>query len=301
MQDTTLYFAYGSNLNAEDWRRFCDAHGADPGGLNPQRVAWLPDHRLVFHYFSKGRGGGALDVEPSTGDAVPGLLCAPDAATWALLDAKEGAPRRYKRTPVTLLTPEGRALRAWTYQVTQAHRQDRFIPPTDAYRDICRQGLWSRGLPCGALTAACDGATSPPRRPWPSSLFVYGTLMRGGRLHHHIQQARPSQITAARCAGRLYRVGWYPGLRPAVHEHDVVHGERVEVDSPAAALRALDDVEDFRGYDDDSASLYHRIIGELHDEDGAAHHGWLYLYVGSVSPDAHLPSGRWSCELEVTT
>ena len=47
-----LYFAYGSNLDAENWALWCETKGYDSVSIEPLGPAWLPDHELVFHYQS---------------------------------------------------------------------------------------------------------------------------------------------------------------------------------------------------------------------------------------------------------
>ena len=77
-----LYFAYGSNLSASDWRRYCDERTLSPEGLTFQRSAWLPDWEVSFHYYSKNREGGALTIHRQPGTAVPGALFEADDDTW---------------------------------------------------------------------------------------------------------------------------------------------------------------------------------------------------------------------------
>ena len=71
-------------------------------------------------------------------------------------------------------------------------------------------------------------------------LFVYGTLLKGLRLHHHLGQA--TFIENAKLRGELYDVGTYPGLilNPAC---GWVLGELYEVND--LTLQKLDEVEDY--------------------------------------------------------
>lgn len=66
----TLYFGYGSNLCDVDWADFCHRYGVDPSCMQPLEPAWLPDMELVANYFSSGRGGGVLNVQPAVGGLV---------------------------------------------------------------------------------------------------------------------------------------------------------------------------------------------------------------------------------------
>ena len=76
-------------------------------------------------------------------------------------------------------------------------------------------------------------------------LFVYGTLRKGLRLHHHLRGAVYTHD--ARTRGRLYDIGTYPGLL-IDSSADWVTGEVFEVDEQLVSL--LDQVE---GYKPDSS------------------------------------------------
>lgn len=72
-------------------------------------------------------------------------------------------------------------------------------------------------------------------------IFVYGTLKRGYRLHHHL--TGQTFVGEARTvpAYRLFRIDWFPALVDA-SEGQAIHGEVWEVD--AAGLIELDAVEE---------------------------------------------------------
>ncbi len=278
-----MYFAYGSNLDLVDLYRWCVERGhpdARPRLVGP---AWLPDHELVFHYRSAARGGGALDVRPRRGAAVPGALLACDDAAWDALDEKEGAGRTYARVAVRALGPDGALHEATTYQVTDAFREPRHVPPTSAYVETVERGLRAIGWPVAHLHAAARGSSTP----WPDALFVYGTLMRGELRAPLLGRHRPREWSAARAPGRLVDLGAYPGLVPG---SGLVHGERVRVADLPAALAQLDEVEDFAGYGDPE-NLYRRVITRAVDRAGASCLAWTYRYLGEDG--APLASGDW--------
>ena len=69
------HFGYGSNLNWDDWKKWCNERGKDPNSLKVEPgTFFLPDYELDFHYYSSGRDGGALDVVKLRGHAVAGKL-----------------------------------------------------------------------------------------------------------------------------------------------------------------------------------------------------------------------------------
>ncbi len=70
--------------------------------------------------------------------------------------------------------------------------------------------------------------------------FVYGTLKRGGTLHHHLQTQTFVGLARTARPGRLYKLGWYPGLVED-SSGQAIEGEVWDVDD--ATLTILDDVE----------------------------------------------------------
>ena len=70
-----LSFGYGSNLDLQDWERWCHECGRDSNSIEMlPGIFILPDYELEFHYYSGRRGGGALDVVPLRGHAIVGKL-----------------------------------------------------------------------------------------------------------------------------------------------------------------------------------------------------------------------------------
>ena len=90
-----LYFGYGSNLDEENWAAWCEARGFVASSIEALGPAWLPDYEPVFHYQSRLRRGGALDVRPQPGTLTPGALFR--VHDWEGLDAKEGVSGAYYR------------------------------------------------------------------------------------------------------------------------------------------------------------------------------------------------------------
>ena len=128
--------------------------------------------------------------------------------------------------------------------------------------------------------------TTPPAPPAadPTCVFVYGTLMRGGRRHAALGGER--FLGPARLDGHtLYGVGdppAYPAALPAAHPDAAVHGELWT--ATPQTLRTLDRVEGVE------AGLFRRVAVTL--ADGAR--AWCYLW-GRDRPGRDLrPLGdRW--------
>jgi hypothetical protein len=85
MTNERLYFAYGSNLNLDDWHCWCAERGYPCDLLEPVCPAALPDHELIFGHDSTSRRGGVLDIRRSRGHIVRGMLFRARPDGWKAL------------------------------------------------------------------------------------------------------------------------------------------------------------------------------------------------------------------------
>ena len=104
-------------------------------------------------------------------------------------------------------------------------------------------------------------------------VFVYGTLKRGCKNHHHL--AGQTFVGEARTPPgfRLYHLGDYPGMVAEPTDNEGVTGEVWEVD--AASLAHLDDFEGV------SEGLYSRVLVQITSATGDTQAD-TYLYARSV-------------------
>lgn len=277
-----LYFAYGSNLDEENWSDWCTNRGHDPSSIVPIGPAWLPDHEPVFHYQSRLRQGGALDVQPRFGATTPGALF--KVYDWAGLDAKEGARGGYyRRESVTVLTDDGHAHAAITYRVCEA-RITPHIAPTEAYYELCARGLSRFGHGTEHLRSA---AADEPVPQVVDDVFVYGTLMYE-QSRHDLMVGHGGFADAEVQGAQLHRIDWYPGIVPGA---GAVFGETYRYDNVTTILRTLDEYEDFKGYDADK-SLYRRSLMRARKKDGTTL-AWAYVYLGEVNASTLIETGDW--------
>lgn len=284
--ETTLYFAYGSNLDFEDWSKWCAKKQADPSGMVEIEPVFLPDYRLKFHYYSGGRKGGAADiVEADSGNIVPGVLFELDDYTLNLMDRKEGVKSgSYQRKQVHVVTLEGRIIEALTYVVCQERIQNKFIEPTLDYVNLIRNGLSKRGLPIEFLESALNFEQSESRL---NRIFVYGTLMKGESRHLAIKNADFEFIDGAFTKGKLLHLNDYPGLIFDVDEQ--VSGELYQCNKITKRLSEIDQIEGFYGYQY-SNSLFNRVILKV-EVKGEFIWSWAYFFNGQ--DDDEIPSGNW--------
>ncbi len=141
--NTTMYFAYGSNLNLNDLREY-----EKRKGLNEKKsfvysinildeIFFLPDYQLQFSVYSRGREGGVLDVTPKIGHKVAGKLFEVD--NWDLLDKKESSPNFYKKIPISVIDENGKTFDSFTYVVSSKNKEE-YVKPNQTYVKIVSEG-----------------------------------------------------------------------------------------------------------------------------------------------------------------
>jgi gamma-glutamylcyclotransferase (GGCT)/AIG2-like uncharacterized protein YtfP len=106
---STLYFAYGSNLDEEQMRVRCP----DARALFRARLA---DHRLDFTHYSTRWQGGTADIVPAPGEFVYGLVYRMSPSCFARLDPFEGG---YARITLRVHDDSGEAHEAQSYAVRE--------------------------------------------------------------------------------------------------------------------------------------------------------------------------------------
>ena len=136
-------------MHLPDLARWVASRELPPPVIRCARVVTLHDYELAWNYRSPGRRGGACNVRRVAGRSVPGVALRIDAATLDAIDAKEGHPQRYSRgaAPVPVELPDGGALHAWVYEVTEAWRQAGPVPPRPEYLNLVIEGARRFGLP----------------------------------------------------------------------------------------------------------------------------------------------------------
>jgi gamma-glutamylcyclotransferase (GGCT)/AIG2-like uncharacterized protein YtfP len=280
-------FAYGSNTDATDWRAWCARTGHDPAALRPISTGILPDARLAFDFFSKGRGGGVLNFQPRLGGFVEGVVLEVSEAGWRALDQKEGVPNAYQRRARHIILPDGQALEAIAYQVIPERQQGHVAPPL-AYLNAVRRGFAAHGLHPHPLEAAARGEEGCHAL---ADVFVYGTLMQGGFWHGPAAQAGIAAITPGQAAGTLFDLGDYPAL--TLGEPTPIQGEILTFQDIAKALPVLDEIED-AAPDGAASGMYRRTIITVTDRAGQHRRAWAYVMAPENLAGAPIiASGNW--------
>jgi len=282
-----LSFGYGSNLDLQDWERWCHENYGDSNSIEMMPgIFILPDYELAFHYYSRRRGGGALDVVPLRGHAVVGKLFKTNDE-WNTLDQKEGVPNHYKKIPVTVLDENGNSLNVFTYVVTSEKRKQKHVPPSDEYFQAVMRGYKTHGIlekyPWAKiqLTKASQHLTVSSGI---NHVYTYGTLRKGEERVDTMNVYSEKVYDDCKLEGILLNLGSYPGL---VAGDGSVIGEIHYTPKIQNTLNKLDYIENFQGSDIEN-SLFRRVIVKSEGK-----FCWTYVWNGSPDDGQIIQSGDW--------
>jgi len=136
-----LYFAYGSNLNADHLIDFLNTYGFKLDTELRGEHALLHNFRLRTNYYAGSHRAGACYIESTHDHQVEGVLWTITKPIQDALRIKEGYPHRYEETEVIVHTAGTQEpVRAITYVVSPKHRLDVDLPVTARYRDFVLNG-----------------------------------------------------------------------------------------------------------------------------------------------------------------
>lgn len=291
MEESMLYFAYGSNLNEADLTAWCRSQDRDYPLGEKVGNAYLPDTRLLFNYYSEFRQGGILNIHHRMGQATPGCIFHVRPGGWETLDAKEEFAKVHQRITVTAVTEDGRFHEVLTYQVRPDAAVGYFVPPSASYVKIMMDALTAHGLESTMFTAVAEGREPP----WTvNHLFVYGTLMEGQSRHHLLRSwGNPTSMCPAKAPGLLFDTGrGYPCLLPEEGKMHWVRGELYCLPNPRKTFEMLDIVEDTRSFRPERSRFRRGIIRVL-TADHRSVVAWAYMFGGYTANLRVIPSGDW--------
>ena len=283
-----LYFAYGSNLNRNDLQSYVEQRGGNMDCFRPIATAVLPDHRLHFSRRSITRQSGVLNVVPAIGQVVEGVLFEVVADEgWDLLDAKEGAPRAYRRQVVRVLDWQGGEWEAITYVVPSKNREG-FCEPNSEYVDVVLEGLRQFDLSTDPLEAAARNAPSPALI---GAVFCYGTFMRGEREFAKLAGRELECAILASAPGRLVSLGERPGMVLDVDGESQVTGDFIRPRDITSFLMKADKIliANDRGM---KSQTFSRRLTHVHVGDGRFRPAWVYIYADCDGDRLDAPGWR---------
>ena len=143
---TTLYFAYGSNLDPAQMRRRCP-------GARPVRRAYLEGYRLAFAGHSRTWGGAVATLVRNRDARTWGLLYELPEPELLVLDRYEGHPWAYRRKRLLVTQDDGRRRRAYVYVLPA----EGTAAPAPGYLQVLRGAYGRLGFDLGTLAAAAAG------------------------------------------------------------------------------------------------------------------------------------------------
>jgi len=136
-----------------------------------------------------------------------------------------------------------------------------------------------RGYLLGAAASSRKNMDDPSPKPAPDLLFVYGTLRRGFRLHHHLKRSGAQFVANGKVQAELFDLGEFPGARASTKPGKTVAGELYRVGKVENTLKVLDQIE---GFSPRNPGMFERGMTEVTLPNGARRLAWIYWY-------------RWRC------
>jgi len=118
-------------------------------------------------------------------------------------------------------------------------------------------------------------------------LFVYGTLMHGGRLHNELVTMGAEYLGRGSIHAALYRIRheWYPGA--VADDESTTWGELYLLADVAAALKHLDEVEGTAG---DGTFRRSSVLVRSGSRRIPA---WTYFYTAPLRGSRRIRSGKF--------
>lgn len=136
-----MYFAYGSCTNVESFRDTLRNAGCEDR-FHICGVGILDGFRLAFTRRSEKWKCGVLDIVESPGDYVLGVVYEiPDKAVSAI-DAREGAPRYYRRIDDIKVELGNESVEVFSYTVVNKDMNE--IQPSEEYLRVVYKGMEHR-------------------------------------------------------------------------------------------------------------------------------------------------------------
>ncbi|MBY0359106.1 MAG: gamma-glutamylcyclotransferase [Candidatus Obscuribacterales bacterium] len=139
-------FAYGSNMNVSRLQNRLREKGYNPDVISDPVCAILPDHRLIWNYYSAvAWKAGAANIEYSAGAELPGVAF--KTTELAGIDAQEGHPKSYVRKSVRFKLAHGEEVEGYVYSVNPQKIKPAPVWPKPEYFDLMIAGAKAYGLP----------------------------------------------------------------------------------------------------------------------------------------------------------
>jgi len=117
----------------------------------------------------------------------------------------------------------------------------------------------------------------PSPKPAPDLLFVYGTLRRGFRLHHHLKRLGAQFVASGKVRAELFDLGEFPGARASSKPGKTVVGELYRLHKVVNSLQVLDEIEGFSPRNPEKG-MFQRGTTAVTLPNGERRRAWIYWY-----------------------
>ena len=123
-------------------------------------------------------------------------------------------------------------------------------------------------------------------------LFVYGTLLPGGRNRSLVDDLPHTDLGPATTPGRLIDLGPHPGLLSPDAPEAIAHGRLLRLADAHAALQRLDELET-ASRPPRRDDRYRRVLTLVSTSDDRAALAWTYRFLAPPDPPTLIEDGRW--------
>jgi cation transport regulator ChaC len=130
------YFAYGSNMDEDDFKEWCQTKNKPFPKWECIGVASLENYEITFNYKSETREAGTANIMEKRGSIVYGLLYIVNKEGLDVIRKKEGHPYRYEEIKVDVKSGMKVYSKVITYKVTKNKELDHHVPPTKSYLQL---------------------------------------------------------------------------------------------------------------------------------------------------------------------
>lgn len=142
------YFAYGSNMDEEDLKKWCDNKKRSFPEWKLLGIACLENYKLSFNYYSNGRKGGAANLMELPDSKVYGLLFEINKEyDIKTIEEKEGYPNFYAEIPVTVKCKDKSINNVKTFKVVKDKEKSDHQKPQKYYMNLILNNGRQNGFP----------------------------------------------------------------------------------------------------------------------------------------------------------
>lgn len=284
-----LHFVHGVHALPVQLEALRASHGLAPTDLVAIGPAALHDHALAFEA-APGTSASALALRPHLGSLAYGIVvrCS-DRASQAIghVMAHEPGPAGATPRQVEVFPDRGAPLRVLAWLPAAAEPDD-WRPPSPEVLHSLREGLRHWRLPTRGLDNASLGR---PGVDLVTSVFVYGTLLRGETRAGVWRRHRIRCAVMAVAPGRLYTTDDdYPAVKPSPDAGDV-QGDFIRVAGIQRLLRELDEIEEYQP-GALSGQLFRRVLTDV-GVAGKVRRAWIYVAGDALSLRDPIETGSW--------